>query len=273
MKKGSALLIVLGMVAFMVVSAVGFAVFMRHNRIPSSYLRRSTAARELAALACAMGDIEAAIEDNPYPGLGNNGEGQNRWIGRGRVLAPYDVSEDSTVSTLSLEGLAYLPPPMINDVRYYSRRTSTAQWKRLDYDSGRYAFCAVNVSDFFDLSRVYADRPRGSGESNLVSIAYLFEDGDHRNWGAVDPIDFQEAIDEIVQEKPIVSLADYNLALNPHMRDDLPSPFLPSPFVEYVSGDVGSFYNDVRTDSKTNPDYLKYAIQRFVVDGHAERDK
>ena len=57
MKKGSALLIVLGMVAFMVVSAVGFAVFMRHNRIPSSFLRRSTAARELAraALACAIG--------------------------------------------------------------------------------------------------------------------------------------------------------------------------------------------------------------------------
>ena len=64
MKKGSALLIVLGMVAFMVVSAVGFAVFMRHNRIPSSFLRRSTAARELAraALACAMSDIESAIE-------------------------------------------------------------------------------------------------------------------------------------------------------------------------------------------------------------------
>ncbi len=40
-RKGSALLIVLGMMAFMVVSAVGFAVFMRHNRVPSSYLRLS----------------------------------------------------------------------------------------------------------------------------------------------------------------------------------------------------------------------------------------
>ena len=46
-RKGSALLIVLGMVAFMVVSAVGFSVFMRNNRIPSSYLRRSTASRQL----------------------------------------------------------------------------------------------------------------------------------------------------------------------------------------------------------------------------------
>ena len=67
-KKGSALLIVLGMVAFMVVSAVGFAVFMRHNRIPSSFLRRSTAARQLAraALSCAMNDIDAIVNDNPY---------------------------------------------------------------------------------------------------------------------------------------------------------------------------------------------------------------
>ena len=270
MKKGSALLIVLGMVAFMVVSAVGFAVFMRHNRIPSSFLRRSTAARELAraALACAMSDIESAIEDNPYPGLGNNGEGQNRWIGRGRVFAPHDVSEGSTVSTLTLEGLAYLPPPMINDVRYYSRRTSTAQWKRLDYDSGRYAFCAVNVTDFFDLSRVYADRPRGSGDQNLVSLAYLFEDGGHRNWGEIDPIDFQDKLNEIISEKSLVSLADYNLALKSHGCD------LASPFVEYIEQNgANGFYKDVRTTDKTNPEYLRYALQRFVVDGYSERER
>lgn len=270
MKKGSALLIVLGMVAFMVVSAVGFAVFMRHNRIPSSFLRRSTAARELAraALACAMSDIESAIEDNRYPGLGNSEGGPNRWIGCGRVFAPYkDVSEDLTVSTLTLEGLAYLPPPMINDVRYYSRRTSTAQWKRLDYDSGRYAFCAVNVSDFFDLSRVSADRPRGSGDQNLITTTYLFEDGAHKNWGEVKPIDdFQNKINEIIiEEKTLVSLADYNLALKSHRCK------LTSPFVEYIEQrGANGFYNDVRTDDKTNPDYLKYAIQRFVVDGHSE---
>ena len=35
MKKGSALLIVLGMLSFMVVSAVGFSVYMRTSRAPS----------------------------------------------------------------------------------------------------------------------------------------------------------------------------------------------------------------------------------------------
>ena len=40
-RNGSALLIVLGMVAFMIVSAVGFASYMRYSRLPSSYLRRA----------------------------------------------------------------------------------------------------------------------------------------------------------------------------------------------------------------------------------------
>ena len=268
-RSGSALLIVLGMVAFMVVSAVGFAVFMRHNRVPSSFLRRNTAARQLAkaALACAMADIESAVRDNSYPGVGNNVEGGNRWYGR--VLSPYTVSEASTVSTLTLEGLAYLPPAVVNDVRYYSRRTSTAKWKRLDYDSGRYAFCAVDVSDFFDLSRVRADVPRGSGDLGLVTPAYLFEEGNHRDWlSGMDPVDFQDAVDKMVAEKPLVSIADYNLALKKHGANS----GMVSPFVEYVENNgANGFYGWTTPPSKTGEEYLKFAIQRFVVDGHSEQ--
>ena len=43
MKRGSALLVVLGMVAFMVVSAVAFSAYMRASRLPNSYLRRASA--------------------------------------------------------------------------------------------------------------------------------------------------------------------------------------------------------------------------------------
>ena len=59
-RKGSALLIVLGMLAFMVVSAVGFSVFMRESRKPSSHLRRSITARFLlrAALANAISRVD-----------------------------------------------------------------------------------------------------------------------------------------------------------------------------------------------------------------------
>ena len=48
-RRGSALLIVLGMLSFMIVSAVAFAAFMRYSRMPSSYLRRSSASRLLAS--------------------------------------------------------------------------------------------------------------------------------------------------------------------------------------------------------------------------------
>ena len=84
MKKGSALLIVLGMVAFMTVSAVGFSMFMRASRAPSGYLRRNIAARYIvkAALAKAIGELEGdfntvqnwgpqkfyGIHDDPFPG-------------------------------------------------------------------------------------------------------------------------------------------------------------------------------------------------------------
>ena len=52
-RKGSALLIVLGMLSFMVVSAVGFSIYMRSSRTPSSYLRRNIAARYLVRSALA----------------------------------------------------------------------------------------------------------------------------------------------------------------------------------------------------------------------------
>ena len=62
-RRGSALLIVLGMLSFMVVSAMGFSMYMRASRAPSSYLRRNVAARYLvkAALAKAIGELEGDV--------------------------------------------------------------------------------------------------------------------------------------------------------------------------------------------------------------------
>ena len=95
-RKGSALLIVLGMLSFMVVSAVGFSMFMRQSRLPSSYLRRNVASRYLvkAALANAIEELDCGwmslydigerddteqgrffgIYDDPYPGSLNFGQ-------------------------------------------------------------------------------------------------------------------------------------------------------------------------------------------------------
>ena len=71
-RRGSALLIVLGMLSFMVISAVAFAAFMRYTRLPSSYLRRTSSTRQLvkAALAEAIETVDRAINNNPHPGIG-----------------------------------------------------------------------------------------------------------------------------------------------------------------------------------------------------------
>ena len=80
--RGSALLIVLGMLSFMVVSAVGFSIYMRQGRVPSSYLRRNVSSRYLvkAALANALENLEGGIMSKSEIGIdtsknsGNNND-------------------------------------------------------------------------------------------------------------------------------------------------------------------------------------------------------
>ena len=245
-RRGSALLIVLGMLSFMVVSAVGFSVYMRTSRAPSSYLRRNLAARYLvrAALAKAIEELEGdvntdenwggsdykipyhnehdsygnpfyGIYDDPFPGVvlndvtARNNPRENGDFWAGRVFAPFDCCDvDETVSTLTLEALAYLPPAIINDVRYFSRRTRTACWRSLPYDTGRYAYCAVNVSDLFDINRLRANKARNSGANRITLSSLCTSDfGGQPTYAA--------ALDAVLKNNngvPFTSLADFNYA-------------------------------------------------------------
>ncbi len=211
-RRGSALLIVLGFLSFMVVSAVAFSIYMRSERVPSSVFRKNAAVRQLvrAGLAHAISELDNAIRDDPYPGVIRNPAASgsfrkymphaNRnlpidppyaglagnlryidwWYGRvfmppnpddetdGSLFAP----ESETVSVVTLEGLGYVPPPLINDVRILSRGSWSAKWRDFDYGVGRYAYCAVNVSDYFDINRMSIAEPRTG--FNRVSLASLF---------------------------------------------------------------------------------------------------
>ena len=219
-RKGSALLIVLGMVVFMVVSAVGFSVFMRESRKPSSHLRRSITARFLlhAALANAIARVDGefnddesrleGIYDDLYPGVGpaqkmpinENGDYWDK-----RVFMPFgEVDPTYTVSTLTLESLAYLPPAIINEVRVWSRLTRTAEWKNLAYDLGRYAFCAVDVSDCFDINKVRANERRSSASNHRFNLSSLYPD---------NAAELDQALDKVLTKDPsyFISLADFNV--------------------------------------------------------------
>ena len=242
-RRGSALLVVLGMIAFMVISAVAFSAYMRYSRLPSSYLRRTSSARHLvhAAMAGAIDYLDRSIGNDPCPGLGDDGNESTYppsphpdaytckrnyfrdgcFIGTNLLCAA-----DATVSVLTLEALAYLPPGMINEARYYSRHTPTAAWRKFDYDTGRYAFFAVDVSDCLNVNRVLADGGRNSSDNGRLSLAYAFENEGHTSY-KVKPTSWDDFLDQYLDidyvrglktsqdtsKMPFVSLADLNLAI------------------------------------------------------------
>ena len=236
MKRGSALLVVLGMLSFLVVSAVAFSAFMREARRPSSYLLRTSSSRLLvkAGLVEAMDAIETAIGDNAYPGIGGT-EGANTWIGR---VFYGGTASGNTVPTLTLEGLAYVPFPLINEVRYHSRRTPTAAWRSFNFDSGRYAYTAIDVSDYFDVNRVMAAPGGGrtSAADGRVTLAYLFENAAHTDW-RTPPEEWDTFMDNFLDDSnggskvPLVSVADLNLAI----YDQKPKN-VRSPWCEFIEG-------------------------------------
>ena len=263
MRKGSALLIVLGMVSFMVISAVAFSAYMRYSRLPSSYLRRTSSSRHLvkAALAEAIDQIDVAIADNPHPGFGTQASTyprengytciRNYWRDRCFIGTNQLLRTEDTVSVLNLEALAYLPPSLVNEARYYARHSASATWQDLGYDSGRFAFFAVDVSDAINVNRTPADYGRNSSDQGKFSLAFAFEEPTSHSSYTVQPsvwdaffksanaVDFQSFRDDQFDCKvhkdtarmPFVSLADLNLAAYAKAQDL--AKFV-SPFCNYL---------------------------------------
>lgn len=294
-KRGSALMIVIGFLAFMIVSAVSFSIYMRAERLPSSALRRTVATRQLvkAALAEAIARVDDAVRGAPFPGLNDaqtanyqpRGRTENFW--EGRVFMPpntnvkneHDVNyapASETVSVLTLEGLGYVPAPLVNDVRFLGRSSWTAAWQNLPYDAGRFAFVALNVSDYFDVNRLYANKPRTANADGRISLAYLFDQsyrpaadsavgggagaavGTVDGFSAGDTARFDQLVHEqrasgndknaIGQDAPYVSMLDWNLGMRDTMVSIMPSLFYKwineagSDKVMYASGDANMIF-------------------------------
>ncbi len=244
-RSGSALIIVLGFLSFMVVSAVAFAVYMRTERIASSGFHRSVAVRQMvkAGVANAIAQVDFSRGDSPCPG--------DLVFSPGIVYA--DGANDAGwlygegVRVLPLEGLAYLPPAIVNEVRYGARVTPTTWWQRLDYDAGHFAYVAVDVSDFFDVNKVRFGTQRNTGPGGRISLAYLFQ---NKSGNGLDVSGNQLVnLDEFVKNRgnkqsdvPFVSLEDFNVALYTKDRNGT-SLGLYSPFYRYLAAGQGrAFY-------------------------------
>lgn len=273
-RRGSALLIVLGVLSFLVVSAVAFSAFMRRSRLPSSYLRHSVASRQLAkaALASAIDEIDHAIANDVHPGIG--GKAENTWRDRVFFKRGDEQSITDTAPTLTFEGLAYIPPPLVNEARYWSRKTPTANWTKIPYDVGRYAYCALDVSDYFDVNRLMSTCPRSSAANRRITISHLFEPSGENPHNAA-PSDAKKWDDfmkkfrkvdaktlEIDYESsstiPLVSMADFNLAL----AAEKGIGNIKSAFGEYVEKNQSQFF-----PGKGSKELRPYAEMTFVTDG------
>lgn len=195
-KKGSALLVVLGFLTFMIVSAVSFSIYMRIERQASSNYRHSITARHLleSALYRAMDEVDADLRGEST--VNTVVKFPNHWQGR-VFTSKSNTPEIEDARVLSLESLSFLPASLVNDARYYSKSTPQeptygSKWRRMsmpiegnvDIENnralssgnksyvGRYAYICVNLSDMLNINGCTA--APGRNLSNLVSVANLF---------------------------------------------------------------------------------------------------
>lgn len=275
-KRGSALLIVLGFLAFIVVSGVSFAIYMRSERLSSSNYHRTVVVRQLlkAGLAHAIEEVDRYVGDAPFAGLGGNSNTYNYWPLR--VYTPKgNVSPRATTPVLPLEGLAYLPPALVNEVRVQSRLTSTAGWQMLNYDAGRYAFVAVNVSDFFDCNKMRFSKGRTSGPNGHISLSYLYQNDRGTGWEGGSAASMAKQIDDFLDTRggyesqvPFTSIADFNVALYSKDSSGSQTGICPA-FYSYLSaGSANAFYSRGGDEQE---DILKRARRGlFVTDSYSQ---
>ncbi|HNX35100.1 MAG TPA: hypothetical protein PKM57_10760 [Kiritimatiellia bacterium] len=256
-QRGSALLIVLGFLSFMMISAVSFAVYMRIERQSSSNYRHSVSARHLlnAALYRAIDEIDSELR---IPKVNDEAVDRPRkfpnWPGRVKTSAVANGEENARdARVLTLEALSFIPGILVNDVRRYAIPSDTdpgynasdptdnwrgAKWRRLSMpvsairgeaetavrsEVGRYAYICVNVSDMLDVNLCKA-AVRDSG-TNRVSIGHLFQTPAQR-----------EAFDTKFKEtdRHYGSLQDFYACMYQRRRDSMPStisnPMADTPF-------------------------------------------
>ncbi len=175
-QRGSALLVVLGFLSFMIISAVSFAIYMRVERQSSSSYRHAVVGRHIleSALYRAMDQVDADVKGaNSTPK-----KFPDHWKAGGRIFTSVsdpNSTEIEKARVLNLEALSFLPASLVNEVRLASL---DAEWRRISIgagankrDVGRYAYVCVNLSDMFNVNGC-TNMVRGV--SNLVSIASLF---------------------------------------------------------------------------------------------------
>jgi hypothetical protein len=283
-RKGSALLIVLGFLTFMIISAVSFAIYMRIEHQASANYRHTVMARHLleSSLYHAMDEVDGELRISgkdgsllsaprgmKFPDWTPNGR-----TGSSRVLVSYaDSGEDARV--LSLESLKYIPARLVNDTRGMAVNCSAdgttgglgARWRSLCLpvnnlspnginavgeqlvEAGRYAWVCVNVSDMLDVNQCRAATSASDLSPCRVSLSHIFGD----NSAEAQSFETTARASDVYYD----SLSDFYCCMSNHFSVDDTFGSRYAKFIENQAGTAGqdafsedeSMYHVLETDS------------------------
>jgi len=263
--RGSALLIVLGFLSFMMISGVSFAIYMRIERQASSNYRHSTTARHMlnAGLYRAIDEIDSELRIKTDARVrafnsiaADSGVIQVKfpkwkdWPGRVKVSACDNEDQNNAdACVLSFESLSFLPAFLINDVRRFAVSNDSdpgydeddptqnwmgAKWRTLTRATdgvavGRYAYVCVNVSDMLNVNLCRAQYR--DSYTNRVTVGHLFDNDTERR-------EFDADAAEDIQ---YLSMQDFYVSRYAHDKNKTEKGKKGSPYHFVLNGSSSSF--------------------------------
>lgn len=189
-RSGSALVVVLGMLAVIMIMAIAFAIYMRTERAGTTNLRHSFVAKQMMQSSIAR--VMQAIDES----FGEEDAGGGGWIAdpKGNWPAPpwsqpYLTSHEPTweerarnARILTSDVMMHLTPSQLALARtakidWVSIRSGiSAEWEK-DSIMGRFAFIAFDVSGLHDMNLAGADE-WGNSQGDRANEAYEARKGD-----------------------------------------------------------------------------------------------
>lgn len=195
--RGSALLIVLGFLSFMIISAVSFAIYMRIERQATSNYRHTLVARHLlsSALVQSIAEVDTDLGTAfRFPSHSDNWEGLGN-----RTYLSVSNSSNGFARVVSFDALGYVPALFINELLFLNNAHESGihpNWIQLAAPVervrsstgnsgiptfyfggsnivGRYAFVCLNMSDLLNVNGCTNLHVRSTG-ANRLNVAGMF---------------------------------------------------------------------------------------------------
>ena len=177
-RRGAALLIVIGLLSLLLISAVAFSILMTVERSAAGNYRHAVQARQLlyAGLAQAIADLNTNVGDNCYPPwtngvitVGNRHTACNMDVMQSIDYLRNQTNDVCAARVLSAEALKYIPRSL-----WHAVQTVTPEALSFSVNGspvGRYAYVAVNVSGLLDANQICTTSRWVGADAGEIQIA------------------------------------------------------------------------------------------------------